>query len=57
MHATISHFSLHEANQAVNNIRQRVARIYQMNSLLKIQLRSMHIKNMMIFPSLICTKK
>lgn len=44
MHATISHFSLHEANQAVNNIRQRVARIYQMNSLLKIQLRSMHIK-------------
>jgi hypothetical protein len=44
MHTALPCFSLHEANQAVNDIRHRVSRVYQMNSLLKRHLRTMHIK-------------
>ncbi|MDA9832348.1 DUF2203 domain-containing protein [Gammaproteobacteria bacterium] len=44
MQTSVPYFSLHEANQAVNDIRHRVSRIYQMNFLLKKYLRTMRIK-------------
>tara|TARA_Y200000002_G_scaffold189472_1_gene156353 strand:- start:4483 stop:4902 length:420 start_codon:yes stop_codon:yes gene_type:complete len=42
-----TYYSLHEANAAVNAIRQEVSRIYQMNTLLKKHLHHMDIDESM----------